>query len=164
MVQAHKKPNQQACPKPKERAIHDLVLLKAITAKDIPTPDTTTAPDAPPEARVFLTSIMADEDLFEIDPEDCHTDLPVPNAYTSPSVAPILPQDDTIFLQASADALIHKINTLRGEKSCDLNPQAPPFTPQPSSNSTTNHCLVVTTAEVHPPPKELQLNAPDEKL
>ena len=86
----------------------------------------------------------------------------MPNANTSPSVAPIMPQDDAIFLQASADALLHKINTLRGEKPCDLNPQAPPFTPQPSSCSTTNHCLVVTTAEVHPQPKTVALNACEE--
>ena len=111
----------------------------------------------------------------------------MPNANTSPSVAPImpltdtattpkigstqqptplieqLPQDDVAFLQTSADALLHKITTLRGEKPCDLNPQAPPFTPQPSQSSTTNHCLVVTTAEVHPQPKEVPLNASDEK-
>ena len=111
----------------------------------------------------------------------------MPNANTSPSVAPImpltdtattpkigstqqptplieqLPQDDVAFLQTSADALLHKITTLRSERPCNLNPQAPPFTPQPSQSSTTDRCLVVTTAEVHPQPKEPQLNASDEK-
>ena len=66
MVQPHKKPGHTVCPAPKERAIHDLVLLKAITAKDNPTPDTTTAPNAPPEASVFLCSILEDDpELFK---------------------------------------------------------------------------------------------------
>ena len=170
LVQPHKKPDQKVCPKPKERAIHDLVLLKAITAKDNPTPDTTTAPNAPPEANVFLCSILEDDlELFKIYPEECQTHAPLTDTAITPTTGSIqqptieqLPQDDVAFLQTSADALLHKINTLRGEKPCDLNPQAPPFTPQPSLSSTTNHCLVVTTAEVHPQPKAVPLNAPDE--
>ena len=95
MVQPHKKPDQTVCPKPKERAIHDLVLLKAITAQDTPLPDTTTAPNAPPEANVFLCSILEDDpELFKIFPEE---HLPMPNANTSPQVAPIMPQDDATF-------------------------------------------------------------------
>ena len=71
MVQPHKKLGNQVCPAPKERAIHDLVLLKAITAKDIPTPDITTAPNAPPEANFFLCSILEDDpELFQIFPEE----------------------------------------------------------------------------------------------
>ena len=70
-----------------------------------------------------------------------------------------MPQDDVAFLQTSADALLHKINSLRGEKPCNLNPEAAPFTPLPSTSSTANHCLVATTAEVHPQPKEVHLYA-----
>ena len=55
MVQPHKKPGQETIPKPKERATHDLVLLKAITAKDNPAPDTTTVPSAPPVSYTHLT-------------------------------------------------------------------------------------------------------------
>merc|ERR1711873_95104 len=61
LVQPHKKPDQKVCPKPKERAIHDLVPMKAITAKHNPAPDTTTVPNAPPPAHVFLCSILADD-------------------------------------------------------------------------------------------------------
>ena len=53
------------------------------------------------------------------------------------------------------NALLHKINTLRGEKPRALNPKALPFTPLPSSSSATDHCLVTTIAEVHPQPKEV---------
>ena len=74
-----------------------------------------------------------------------------------------MPQNDAIFLQTSADALLHKIQELRQEVPHTLNPKAPPFTPQPSQSSTTNHCLVVTTAEVHPQPKEVPLNSSDGK-
>ena len=155
MVQPHKKPGQNSCPKPKERAIHDLVLLKAITAKDKPNPDTTTVPNAPPEARVLLCSILADDpELFKIYPEECQTRPPMPNTNTSPKVAPIMPQDDAIFLQTSATALLHKIHELRREEPGTLNPEAPPLTPLPSPNPTTDLCLLVTTAEAHPQPKE----------
>ena len=41
-VQTHKKQGQTTTPQLKERAIHDLVLIKAITAKDNPYPDSTT--------------------------------------------------------------------------------------------------------------------------
>ena len=70
-----------------------------------------------------------------------------------------MPQDDATFLQASADALLHEIQKLRGKEPHALNPKSPPFTPQPSPNSTANHCLVITTAEVHPQPKEVPLTA-----
>ena len=159
MVQPHKKPDQNSCPKPNERAIHDLVLLKAITAKDKPNPDTTTVPDAPPEARVLLCSILADDpELFKIYPEECLTHAPMINADTSPEFAPIMPQNDATFLQTSADALLHKIQQLRREEPHALNPKAPPFTPLPNPNSTTDLCLMVTTAEIQPQPKEVRPN------
>ena len=162
MVQPHKKPGHPLCPVPKERAIHDLVLLKAITAKDNPTPDTTTAPNAPPEASVFLSSILEnDPELFRIFPEECQPNALTATA-TSQQVATIMPQDDATFLQASAHALLHKIQKLREEPHA-LNPKAPPFTPLQSPSSTANHCLVVATADVHSPPEELQLNASDER-
>ena len=85
------------------------------------------------------------------------------NANTSPQVAQIMPQDDAIFLQTSADALIHKIQELRQEEPHALNLEAPPFTPPPDPSSTANQCLVVTTAEVHPQPREVPRNAGDEK-
>ena len=173
MVQPHKKPDQTVCPKAKERAIHDLVLLKAITAKDNPAPDTTTVSNAPPEANVFLCSILAENpELFKIYPEECQTHAPSTETATTPTVGSIqqptqpinqIPQDDVAFLQTSADALLHKINTLRGEKPRALNPKALPFTPLPSSSSATDHCLVTTIAEVHPQPKEVLPHTCDEE-
>ena len=74
-----------------------------------------------------------------------------------------MPQEDAAFLQTSADTLLNKINTLRCGEPCALNPEASPFTPLSSSNSTKDHCLVVTTAEVHSPPKEVMLNTFDEE-
>ena len=49
MVQPHKKPGQDASPKPKERAIHTLVLLKAITAQDNQNHESNKTPGLDPE-------------------------------------------------------------------------------------------------------------------
>ena len=74
-----------------------------------------------------------------------------------------MPQEDAAFLQTSADALLNKINTLRCEKPCALNPEASPFTPLLSSDSTNDHCPVITTAEIHSTPKEVLLSTFDEE-
>ena len=98
LVQPHKKPDQNVCPKPKERAIHDLVLLKAITAKDNPTPDSTTEPNAPPGANVFLCSILEDDpELFENFSAERQ-----PYAFSTatepcPQVAPLMPQSSPAY-------------------------------------------------------------------
>ena len=55
IVQPHKKPGQDSAPSAKERAIHDLVLLKAFTMMDNPPPDTTKIPSAPKEATIMMT-------------------------------------------------------------------------------------------------------------
>ena len=68
-VQPHKKQGQVATPQLKERAIHDLVLIKAITAKDNPYPDSTTIKTAPSEARVLKSSFThEDRKMFWNDP------------------------------------------------------------------------------------------------
>ena len=127
MVQPHTKPGQHSCSRPKERAIHDLVLLKAITAKDNGAPDSTTFADAPPEATVFKCSILDDDpELFKIFPEECPghaswkdiAQRPIKSSIQRPrQLIEPMPQEDAVFLQTSADALLNKINTLRCELS-----------------------------------------------
>ena len=79
MVQPHKKPGQITCPKPKERAIHTLVLLKAITAQDNPNPDNTEKPGLTEEEAKALRSLIIEDDpeLFTIFPEECLAYAPV---------------------------------------------------------------------------------------
>ena len=151
------------CPKPKERAIHDLVLLKAITAKDNPTPDITTMSNAPPDAHVFLCSILEDDpELFKNFPEERQAYASSTATEPCPQVATLMPQDDATFLQASADAMLNKVHKLRHEEPRALNPDALPFTPLPSTSPATDHCLVTTIAEIHPQPKEVFFSARDE--
>ena len=73
-----------------------------------------------------------------------------------------MPQDDATFLQASADAILHKIHKLRREEPRALSPEALPFTPLPDTSSATDHCLVTTIAEIHPQPNVVHLSARDE--
>ena len=56
IVQPHKKQGQTTTPKPRERAIHDLVLIKSLIAKD-----NTTTKDAPEEAMNLMYSTYAEE-------------------------------------------------------------------------------------------------------
>ena len=71
MVQPHKQQDQAKMPQVKERAIHDLVLLKAINAKDNPVPDCTTSSNTPSEAKVLLTSTAHyDREMFCNDPTE----------------------------------------------------------------------------------------------
>ena len=64
MVQPHKNPCQESIPKPKERAIHDLVFLKAITAQVKTNGDSTFTPEAPAETIILQCSIMIDDPDF----------------------------------------------------------------------------------------------------
>ena len=105
-----------------------------------------------------------DPELFKIFPEERQAIASLTATATSPAVAPIMPQNDAIFLQTSADAQLQKIHKLRREEPSALNPTAPPFTPLLSSNSTTDLCLVVTTAEVHPQRKKMLLDVCDENF
>ena len=82
---------------------------------------------------------------------------------TSHQTAPLMSQEDATFLQASADAILHRIHKLRREEPHALNPQASPFTPTSTSSSTKDLCLATTTAEVHTPPQEVPLTTRDEE-
>ena len=86
----------------------------------------------------------------------------MPNVNARPEIAPVMPQNDATFLQASAHAMLNKIHKLRREEPRALNPEALPFTPLPSTSSATDHCLVTTIAEIHPQPKEVLFSACDE--
>ena len=72
MVQPHKKPGQDTCPRPKERAIHDLVLLKAITAQDNPNPDSTKKTGLTEEEATVLKCLFVEDDpeLFDNFPKN----------------------------------------------------------------------------------------------
>ena len=59
IVQPHKKQGQERTPQPKERAIHDLVLIKAITAKEIPGPDETSLNNAQEELKALLSQVLS---------------------------------------------------------------------------------------------------------
>ena len=61
MVKPHKRPNQNIDPAPRERAIHDLVLIKSITSPDHPHQDSSQHKDAPEEALAFRTSFQVIE-------------------------------------------------------------------------------------------------------
>ena len=151
-VQPHKKQGQTTTPQLKERAIHDLVLIKAITAQDNPYPDSTTIKTAPSEAKVLKCSFTKeDRKLFANDPQER------PNLFSSDKMTsrtsqdvtqPVLPIDspteEEIFnLQTTANALLNKIKSMRQtENKIKLDPEAPLFIPTHT---------VLTTAEIHQP-------------
>ena len=120
MVQPQKKPGQKTSPEPKERAIHDLILLKAITAKDNGAPDSTTFADAPPEATVFKYSILADDpELVDNFPKKRPIHATKKEIAQRPSTCSIqrpielidpLPHNDATSLQASANARLNQIH------------------------------------------------------
>ena len=71
-VQPYKQPGQTSNPPPKDRAIHDLVLIKAITAQDNPRPDCTTSSKAPENAHTLMSHITPEEKgLFWRYPSEC---------------------------------------------------------------------------------------------
>ena len=75
-VQPHKRPGQSNYPQPRERAIHDLVLIKSFTAQDNPSPDCTTSRKAPEEAKTLFCSVSAAErELFVSDAREDLTPL-----------------------------------------------------------------------------------------
>ena len=116
------KQEQTTTPQLKERAIRDLVLIKAITAKDNPYPNSTTIKNAPVEAKILICSFTTvDRKIFSNDP------LERPNLFSSDNInSPIWPDDtqhelskvspteEEIFgLQTTASALHNKIQSMR---------------------------------------------------
>ena len=117
----HDKSTTQAL---RERAIHDLVLLKAITMRDHPERDIMDAPNTPEEATILkFSSPLYDHELFTTTPEErpslqissshfraSHVQQPISNKLTDP-----FSKLDSEFLQTTADALLAKIEYLRTE-------------------------------------------------
>ena len=114
MVQPHQKDDKQSKPAARERAIHDLVLIKAITQQDNPADCTTKPKDLSPSEVHLLTSIMSpvDTGLFQNDLEerppsnqqyaDCTIQRP------EQLIAP-LQENEVAFLQTTASSIINKI-------------------------------------------------------
>ena len=70
-VQPHKKQGQTSAPQLKERAIHDLVLIKALCAQDNPYPDSITIKTAPSEAKILKSSFTPeDRKILWNDPQE----------------------------------------------------------------------------------------------
>ena len=150
-VQPHKKQGQVSAPQLKERAIHDLVLIKSITAKDNPYQDSTTIKTAPSEAKILKCSVTTeDRKMFWNDPMES-TKLGFSKNITSP-ISPddtqhvLSPTEEEISnLQQTAVALLEKIQSLRqNDEKHDLDPKAPPFIPQ---------MTILATAQIHNQPK-----------
>ena len=148
-VQPHKKQGQSTTPQLKERAIHDLVLIKAITAQDNPYPDSTTIKTAPSEAKILKSSFNPeDRKIFWNDPKESPK-----FRYSENITSPILPDDtqhvlseeEISNLQQTASALLDKIQSMReNDRKLDLDPKAPPFIPQ---------MTILATAQIHDQPK-----------
>ena len=117
----HDKSTTQA---PRERAIHDLVLLKAITMKDHPAQDTMDARNVPTDATVLkLSRHTVDPELFPTNP-DAHPDYQIPNRNPvisqfmqplSNQLTDLIPQSDMEYLQSTATALLTKIGHMKTE-------------------------------------------------
>merc|ERR1712074_520308 len=167
IVQPHKRQGQTKTPQPKERAIHDLVLLKAVSAKDNPGPDDIRLTNAPAEARALLSNItIAERELFSNDPNERPQQQPKKNQFQQtkgPRKEP-LTNKEISYLQNTASALLQKIQTSRTNKQPPkLNPLASPFKPTPKTTQnaipTTKETQQNTTHKVHaqlhsPPPIE----------
>merc|ERR1712020_612285 len=119
IVQPHKKPGQNSAPSAKERAIHDLVLLKAFTMMVNPPPDTTKIPSAPKEAKLMMTHHrILDNELYVHDPKDQSKfnnivvlptkELENPIQQPTPPVGPFT-HEESDFLQNTVAALLSKI-------------------------------------------------------
>ena len=130
MVQPHQKPGQKSVPRPRERAIHDLVLLKAMTDQDIPYPDSTESASAPPNAKVLKFSVSsAEQETFRNNSEERLTNTKLCSIQRPKQLIEPFTKDDDMFLQASANALLNKIQTLKEKGTSCLNPHATPFKP-----------------------------------
>ena len=120
-LQPHKLPGKTNTPQAKERAIHDLVLLKAITAKDNPSPDSTTSSKLLPEARVLLSSIAPeDRKMFWNDQtertKNLFTEKSTPCSLQTPNQLieqPQITEEEVTTIQNTASAFINKIHRLR---------------------------------------------------
>ena len=65
IVQSHKKHGRTRTLQLKDEAIHDMVLMKAVTAKDNPGPEDTSLINTPKEAKALSSHISTDErELF----------------------------------------------------------------------------------------------------
>lgn len=157
--------SQETCPKPKERAIHDLVLLKALTVQDNSILDSTKRPVlSAEEAIVLKCSIIEDDlELFKNYPEEYFHHTKEENTIHRHKTASIeqpirliepIPHEDATFLQDSANALLNQMEQIRKKDSNNLNPEDTPFFPFPLPSKTTNQYAVFTISVVHPPPKE----------
>ena len=119
-----------SAPQLKERAIHDLVLIKSITAKDNPYQDSTTIKTAPSEAKILKCSVTTeDRKMFWNDPMES-TKL----CFSENITSPILPDDtqhvltpteeEMSNLQTTASALLDKIQSIRQhDRKLDLDPE-----------------------------------------
>ena len=135
MVQPHKRHEQSNTPQARERAIHDLVLLKAINAKDNPVPDCTTSSSTPPEAKILLRSTTSyDREMFCNNPSErpkaTYTNTSTPCSLQTPKQLieqPKITEEEIATIQDTASAFLNKITKLRQQPK--LNPEAVPFNP-----------------------------------
>ena len=121
MVKPHKRPNQNIDPAPRERAIHDLVLIKSITSPDHPHQDSSQLKDAPEEASAFRTSFQVIErGLFPSIPDKLpksQNPNPVGSQYSCiqqpTKIIDPIPEKDITFLQSTSDAILQRISDIR---------------------------------------------------
>ena len=156
-VQQYKQPGQASNPPLKDRAIHDLVLIKAITAQDNPRPDCTTSSKAPENAHTLMSHITPEEEgLFWSDPSErfrtriqsTEDRIHQPEQEITP-----LPEQDIAYLQDASTSIINKIHRIRQErKNTKLSPDAPPFKPKSRTPSPV-YSTITTSAQIHGHPK-----------
>ena len=122
VVQPHKRPGQNVAPSPKEREIHDLVLLKSFQMMDNPLPDSTSIPKAPVNATIMMTTQkQIDKELYVFDPEDGHptgsilrtTNISECSIQQPKQLIDKLTLEESDFLQNSATALLNQIQLIK---------------------------------------------------
>ena len=140
MVKPHKRPNQTLDPAPRERAIHDLVLIKSITSPDHPHQDSSQQKDAPEEASAFRTSFQVlERGIFPSIPDKLpksQNHNPIGSQYSciqqpTKMIEPI-PEKDITFLQSTSDAILQRISDIRKNSLNTKNPNSIPLN-QPSN-------------------------------
>merc|ERR1712018_1059362 len=133
IVQTHKKSDQERTPQPKERAIHDLVLLKAITAKDNPGPEEELSLNyVPNELKTLLCQVRTEQREPHLSSTVQLTRQKSPNKHNLPTTQQhsLTLSDKEIFaLQNTNNAILNKIEHIRQSRSQSLNPSASPFRP-----------------------------------
>merc|ERR1712074_315085 len=151
IVQPHKRQGQAKTPQPKERAIHHLVLLKAVSAKDNPGPDDISLNNAPAEATALLSHIeIAERELFWNDPRERPQQQPNKDQFqqTMGSEKETLTEKEISYLQNTANALLQRIQTIRPNKTP---PKLNPTTPHPTiPHHTTSHPTIPHPTTPHP--------------